>query len=213
MPFWLFFRNTLIITISVVVLSVVSNFIVAYGFSCINWPGRNKVFLVVLATLFLPFPVTLIPMFDLWATLGFVNTWGPLIIPALFAGGFFTFLLRQFMLQIPQDMLDAARVDGASEWSIAWKMVFPTSRPAITVVAIFSAVGTWNDFMGPLLYLQDESKQTLSIGMQMFRTMNADDVQFNLLMAASLIVILPLIILFFIFQRYFISGITLGGFK
>jgi multiple sugar transport system permease protein len=110
-------------------------------------------------------------------------------------------------------MLDAARVDGASEWSIAWKMVFPTSRPAITVVAIFSAVGTWNDFMGPLLYLQDESKQTLSIGMQMFRTMNADDVQFNLLMAASLIVILPLIILFFIFQRYFISGITLGGFK
>lgn len=213
MPFWLFFRNSAIITISVVVLSVISNFIVAYGFSCIDWPGRNKVFFIVLATLFLPFPVTLIPMFDMWAGLGFVNTWVPLILPALFAGGFFTFLLRQFMLQTPRDMLDAARIDGASEWSIAWRIVFPTARPAITVIAIFSAVGTWNDFMGPLIYLQDQSKQTLSIGMQVFRSVNSQDVPFNLLMAASFLVLLPLVILFFAFQRYFISGITLGGFK
>ncbi|MGO2311547.1 carbohydrate ABC transporter permease [Brachybacterium tyrofermentans] len=213
MPFWTFFRNTAIITISVVVFSVVSNFIVAYGFSCIEWPGRNKVFFIVLATLFLPFPVTLIPMFDMWAGLGFVNTWVPLIAPALFAGGFFTFLLRQFMLQTPKDMMDAARVDGASEWSIAWRIVFPTARPAVTVIAIFAAVGTWNDFMGPLIYLQDESKQTLSIGMQVFRSVNSQDIQFNLLMAASFLVLLPLVILFFMFQRYFISGITLGGFK
>ena len=213
MPFWTFFRNTAIITISVVVFSVVSNFIVAFGFACIEWPGRNKVFFVVLATLFLPFPVTLIPMFDMWAGLGFVNTWVPLIAPALFAGGFFTFLLRQFMLQTPKDMMDAARVDGASEWSIAWRIVFPTARPAVTVIAIFAAVGTWNDFMGPLIYLQDESKQTLSIGMQVFRSVNSQDIQFNLLMAASFLVLLPLVILFFMFQRYFISGITLGGFK
>ena len=213
MPFWTFFRNSLLITISVVVLSVISNFIVAYGFSCIDWPGRDKVFYIVLATLFLPFPVTLIPMFDMWASLGYVNTWVPLILPAMFGGGFFTFLLRQFMTQIPKDMLDAARVDGASEWKIAWKIVFPTARPAVTVIAIFSAVGTWNDFMGPLLYLQDQSKQTLAIGMQVFRTVNSQDVPFNLLMAASFLVLLPLIILFFLFQRYFISGITLGGFK
>ncbi|MGP9683245.1 carbohydrate ABC transporter permease [Brachybacterium sp. AOP3-A1-3] len=213
MPFWTFFRNTAIITISVVVFSVVSNFIVAYGFSCIEWPGRNKVFFIVLATLFLPFPVTLIPMFDMWAGLGFVNTWVPLIAPALFAGGFFTFLLRQFMLQTPKDMMDAARVDGASEWAIAWRIVFPTARPAVTVIAIFAAVGTWNDFMGPLIYLQDTSKQTLSIGMQVFRSVNSQDIQFNLLMAASFLVLLPLVILFFMFQRYFISGITLGGFK
>lgn len=213
MPFWLFFRNSAIITISVVLFSVISNFIVAYGFSCIEWPGRNKVFFIVLATLFLPFPVTLIPMFDMWAALGFVNTWVPLIAPALFAGGFFTFLLRQFMLQTPRDMLDAARVDGASEWSIAWRIVFPTARPAVTVIAIFAAVGTWNDFMGPLIYLQDQELQTLSIGMEVFRSVNAQDVQFNLLMAASFLVLLPLVILFFIFQRYFISGITLGGFK
>ena len=213
MPFWLFFRNSAIITISVVVFSVISNFIVAYGFSCIEWPGRNKVFFIVLATLFLPFPVTLIPMFDMWAAFGFVNTWVPLIAPALFAGGFFTFLLRQFMLQTPRDMLDAARVDGASEWSIAWRIVFPTARPAVTVIAIFAAVGTWNDFMGPLIYLQDQELQTLSIGMEVFRSVNAQDIQFNLLMAASFLVLLPLVILFFIFQRYFISGITLGGFK
>ncbi len=213
MPFWTFFRNSAIITISVVVFSVISNFVVAYGFACIDWPGRNKVFFIVLATLFLPFPVTLIPMFDMWAGLGFVNTWVPLIAPALFAGGFFTFLLRQFLLQVPRDMLDAARVDGASEWSIAWRIVFPTARPAVTVIAIFAAVGTWNDFMGPLIYLQDEEKQTLSIGMEVFRSVNSQDIQFNLLMAASFLVLLPLVILFFIFQRYFISGITLGGFK
>lgn len=213
MPFWTFFRNSAIITICVVVFSVVSNFIVAYGFACIDWPGRYKVFFIVLATLFLPFPVTLIPMFDMWAGLGFVNTFVPLIAPALFAGGFFTFLLRQFMLQTPRDMLDAARVDGASEWTIAWRIVFPTARPAVTVIAIFSAVGTWNDFMGPLIYLQDQSKQTLSIGMQVFRSVNSQDIQFNLLMAASFLVLLPLVILFFLFQRYFISGITLGGFK
>lgn len=213
MPFWLFFRNSAIITISVVVFSVISNFIVAYGFSCIDWPGRDKVFFVVLATLFLPFPVTLIPMFDMWAALGFVNTWVPLILPALFAGGFFTFLLRQFMLQTPRDMLDAARVDGASDWSIAWRIVFPATRPALTVVAIFAAVGTWNDFMGPLIYLQDRELQTLSIGMEVFRSVNAQDVPFSLLMAASFLVVLPLVILFFLFQRYFISGISLGGFK
>lgn len=213
MPFLTFFRNSVIITLAVVIFSVVSNFIVAYGFACVDWPGRDKVFYIVLATLFLPFPVTLIPMFDMWAGLGAVNTFVPLIAPALFAGGFFTFLLRQFLMQIPKDMLDAARVDGSSEWGIAWRVVFPNARPALTVVAIFAAVGTWNDFMGPLIYLQDPEKQTLSIGMQVFRSVNSEDVQFNLLMAASLLVVIPLIILFFAFQKYFVSGITLGGFK
>lgn len=213
MPFWQFFRNTVVITVLATAFSVVSNFIVAYGFSCIEWPGRDKVFYVVLATLFLPFPITLIPMFDLWANLGAVNTFIPLVVPNLFASAFFTFLLRQFLLQTPKDMLDAARLDGANEWRIAWRLVFPTARPAITAVAIFAAVGAWNDFMGPLIYLQDQSVQTLSIGMQAFRQTNQQDIQFNQLMAASLIVILPLILLFFIFQRYFIRGITLGGFK
>lgn len=213
MPFLQFFTNSAIITVSVVILAVVSNFIVAYGFACIDWPGRNKVFYVVIATLFLPFPVTLIPMFDMWARLGLVNTLFPLILPAMFASAFFTFLLRQFLLQVPIDMINAARVDGASEWRILWTLVFPTARPALTAVAIFSAVGAWNDFMGPLIYLQDQRVQTLSIGLQTFRSVNAQDVSFNQLMAASVLVILPLVILFFVFQRYFIRGITLGGFK
>jgi multiple sugar transport system permease protein len=213
MPFLQFFANSAIITISVVVLSVLSNFIVAYGFACIDWPGRDKVFYLVIATLFLPFPITLIPMFDLWARLGLVNTLFPLILPAAFGTAFFTFLLRQFLLQIPRDMLHAARVDGAGEWTILWSVVFPSCRPALGTVAIFAAVATWNDFMGPLIYLQDESVQTLSVGLQSFRSVHAQDVSFNQLMAASLLVILPLLILFFVFQRYFIRGIMIGGFK
>lgn len=213
MPFLQFFANTAIITISVVILSVLSNFIVAYGFACLNWPGRNIVFYFVIATLFLPFPITLIPMFDLWARLGLVNTLFPLIIPAAFGSAFFTFLLRQFLLQIPKDMLSAARVDGAGEWTILWRLVFPSCKPALTTVAIFAAVAAWNDFMGPLIYLQDESVQTLSIGLQTFRSVHAQDVAFNQLMAASFLVILPLVVLFFVFQRYFIRGITIGGFK
>lgn len=213
MPFLQFFANSAIITISVVIFSVISNFIIAYGFACIDWPGRNKVFYVVIATLFLPFPVTLIPMFDMWARLGAVNTLFPLIIPSMFGSAFFVFLLRQFLLQIPQDMLNAARIDGASEWAILWRLAFPSARPALTTVAIFAAVGAWNDFMGPLIYLQDTRVQTLSIGLQTFRSVNAQDIQFNQLMAASFLVILPLLLLFFVFQRYFIRGITIGGFK
>lgn len=213
MPFLTFFANSAIITISVVLLSVLSNFVIAYGFACIDWPGRDKVFYLVIATLFLPFPVTLIPMFDMWARLGLVNTLFPLIIPAAFGSAFYIFLLRQFLKQIPRAMLDAARVDGASEWTILWRLAFPTSLPALTTVAIFAAVGAWNDFMGPLIYLQDESVQTLSIGLQTFRSVNAQDVSFNQLMAASFLVILPLLILFFIFQRYFIRGISIGGIK
>lgn len=213
MPFWTFFRNTFVITGASVILAVLSNYIVAYGFACIEWRGRDKVFYIVIATLFLPFPVTLIPMFDLWANLGLVDTWAPLILPNMFAAAFYTFLLRQFLKQTPMDMLNAARVDGASEWRIAWKVVFPSARPALTAVAIFAAVGSWNDFMGPLIYLQDTNRQTLSIGLQMFRQVHSEDIQFNLLMAASLLVILPLLVLFFVFQRYFIRGITIGGFK
>jgi len=212
-PFWTMFANTVIITAASVVFAVVSNFLVAYGFACVDWPGRDKLFYVVLATLFLPFPVTLIPMFDLFANLGWVNTFLPLIVPHLFASAFYTFLLRQFLLQVPKDMLDAARVDGANEWKIAWRLVFPSALPALTAVAIFSAVAAWNDFLGPLVYLQDTKVQTLSVGLQYFRSTQTEDLQYNQLMAASVLVVLPLIVLFFVFQRYFLRGISLGGFK
>jgi len=186
--------------------------IVAYGFACIEWRGRDKVFYIVLATLFIPFPIAIIPTFDLFAWLGWINTFLPLVVPNFFASAFFVFLLRQFLLQVPRDNLDAARIDGASEWRILWQIVFPLARPAIAAVAIFAAVGAWNDFLGPLLYLQDQSLQTLSIGIQSFRQAN-QDVQVNLLMAASVMIVAPLIVLFFCFQNFFIRGITLGSFK
>ncbi|GAA2757114.1 carbohydrate ABC transporter permease [Actinopolymorpha rutila] len=210
-PFATYFGNSLLITVLSVIGSIISNLIVAYGFSCIDWRGRDKVFYVVLATLFIPFPIALIPTFDLFAWLHWINTLLPLVVPNFLGSAFFIFLLRQFLLQIPREHLDAARIDGASEARILWQVVFPMARPAVAAVAIFTAVGAWNDFLGPLLYLQDEAKQTLAIGIQAFRSTH--DVQFNLLMAASLMILAPLVILFFAAQKYFIRGITLGSFK
>lgn len=210
-PFVTYFTNSLLITVLSIIGSVVSNLVVAYGFACVTWRGRDKVFALVLATLFIPFPLAIIPIFDLFAWLGWINTYLPLVVPHFFASAFFVFLLRQFLLQIPRDHLDAARIDGASEWRICWQIVLPLARPAIAAVAIFTAVGSWNDFLGPLIYLQDDAVQTLSIGLQAFRS--AHDVQFNLLMAASVMIVAPLIVLFFAFQRYFIRGITLGSFR
>jgi len=210
-PFATYFSNSVIITVLGVIGSVVSNLIVAYGFACIDWRGRDKVFYIVLATLFIPFPIAIIPTFDLFAWLGWINTFLPLVVPHFLGSAFFVFLLRQFLLQVPREHLDAARVDGANEWQILWRVVFPMARPAVAAVAIFSAVGSWNDFMGPLLYLQDEAKQTLAIGLEAFRSTH--DVQFNLLMAASVMIVAPLVIMFFAFQKYFIRGITLGSFK
>ncbi|MEQ4205982.1 carbohydrate ABC transporter permease [Actinopolymorpha sp. B17G11] len=210
-PFATYFSNSVIITVLGVIGSVVSNLIVAYGFACIDWRGRDKVFYIVLATLFIPFPIAIIPTFDLFAWLGWINTFLPLVVPHFLASAFFVFLLRQFLLQVPREHLDAARVDGANEWQILWRVVFPMARPAVAAVAIFATVDSWNDFMGPLLYLQDEAKQTLAIGLEAFRSTH--DVQFNLLMAASVMIVAPLVILFFAFQKYFIRGITLGSFK
>lgn len=205
-PFLHYFLNTIIYTTLVVIGAVCSNLIVAYGFSCIEWPGRDLVFYLVLITIFIPFPIAIIPLFDLFAWLHWINTLLPLIVPAFLGSAFYIFLLRQFLLQLPKELLDAARIDGASEWHILWLVVMPMARPALAVVAILSGIAAWNDFMGPLIYLQDDNMHTLSIGLQVFRSTH--DVQFNLLMAASIMVILPIIILFFLCQRFFIEGIT-----
>jgi multiple sugar transport system permease protein len=210
-PFPHYFLNTVIYTSLVVVGAVCSNFIVAYGFSCIEWPGRDMIFYLVLITIFIPFPIAIIPLFDLFAWLHWINTLLPLVVPPFLGSAFYIFLLRQFLLQLPKELFEAARIDGASEWRILWQVVMPMAKPALGVVAILSGIGAWNDFMGPLIYLQDDSMHTLSIGLQVFRSTH--DVQFNLLMAASIMVILPIIILFFLCQRYFIEGITAVGVK
>ncbi|GHO49590.1 carbohydrate ABC transporter permease [Ktedonospora formicarum] len=210
-PFASYFVNSVLITALAVVGALVSNLIVAYGFSCIEWRGRDLVFYLVLATIFIPFPLAIIPQFDMFAWLHWINTYLPLVVPSFFASAFYTFMLRQFLLQIPRDLLDAARIDGASEWRILWQVVAPMARPALAAVGIFAAIGAWNDFMGPLIYLQDDALQTLSIGLQAFRSTH--DIQFNLLMGASVLVILPVTILFFVFQRFFIRGVTLGSIR
>ncbi len=210
-PFGTYFWNSFIISLFKVIGAVLSNMLVAYGFSCIEWPGRDKVFYLVIATLFLPFPVAMIPLFDLFATLKWVDSALPLVVPTFFASAFNVFLLRQFLLQVPRELSEAARIDGASEWQILWRIMFPLALPAIGVIAIFTAVDSWKDFMGPLIYIQNDAFRTLSIGLQFFR--KSHDIQFNLLMAASFLTILPLIALFLFFQRFFIRGMTVGSIR
>jgi multiple sugar transport system permease protein len=212
-PFWRFAWNTTAITLLTIAGSVISNPIIAYGFSRIEWPGRDKVFLVVLATVFMPFPVLIIALFDIFAKLGLLNTYWPLVLPMFFGQAFWIFLMRQFLLQIPKDLSDAARIDGANELQIFWQIILPQTLPALGVIAIFAGIHAWNDFLGPLIFLQDSSKYTLSIGLTFFQQQDSYDVQFNLLMAASALIVLPVIVMFLLFQKAFVEGITVGSLK
>lgn len=210
-PFGRYFLNSLLVTVVSMIGAVVSNLLVAYGFACIRWPGRDLVFYLVIATIFIPFPVAAIPLFDLFASLKWVDTLLPLTVPAFLGSAFYVFLLRQFLLQIPYDMIEAARIDGATELQILVRIVVPQARSALAVVALFAAIASWNDFMGPLIYVQNDALRTLAIGLQFFRTTH--DVQFNLLMAASLVAVLPIILLFLFFQRSFVKGVSMGGIR
>jgi ABC-type sugar transport system, permease component len=213
-PFLPYLENTIFYAALTVLGSVLSNFAIAYGFSRIKWPGRDLLFYPVIASvfIFIQFPVnpiTMVPMFSFFARLGLVNSFLPLILPTFFGNPFFIFLLRQFMLQIPADLSEAARIDGANEFQIMYRIILPLTRPALVVVALLAGVSAWNDFLGPLIYLQNDKLYTLSLGLTFFKTMHG--IQFNLLMAASCLVVLPVIAVFLFFQRFFIEGISLGG--
>jgi multiple sugar transport system permease protein len=211
-PFLEYARNTLYIATLAVTGTVVSNALVAYGFSRIDWKGRELLFRLTLATMMIPFPVLMVPTYGVFKELGWIGTFRPLWAPAWFAGAFNIFLLRQFFLTIPQELQDAARVDGASEFSIFTRVVLPLARPALAVVALFTFMAVWNDFLGPLIYLQDQRNFTLALGLQFYQSQHGGT-QWNLLMAASTIMVAPIIILFFFTQRTFIEGITLTGVK
>ena len=210
-PFFQFLQNTLTVTALTVLGAVISNPLIAYGFSRLEWPGRDKVFMLVLATVFIPFPVVIIALFDIFAKLGWINTFLPLVVPIFFGSAFWIFLMRQFLMQIPMEVSDAGRIDGANEFQVFSQLILPLTLPAVGVIGIFAALHAWNDFIGPLIYLQDESKYTLAIGLTFFRSQY--DVQFNLLMAASTLVVLPVVVIFLLFQRAFLEGITLGSVK
>ena len=228
--FWKFLWNTTFITGMTVVGVALTTPMVAYGFSRIPWPGRDKIFYLVLATVFIPFPALIIGLYDIFVDLGtmnlpaplnflegrWVNTFKPLIVPYFFCflpAPFWIFLLRQFFLQIPQELSDAAKLDGASELRILFQIIMPQSWPALIAVSMFAALHAWNDFLGPLIYLQDPDKYTLSVGLLSFSSQASHDIKFNLLMAASTLVILPVVALFLSFQRAFVGGITTGAFK
>jgi ABC-type glycerol-3-phosphate transport system permease component len=211
LPFARYAVNTLIIATLSVVGYTLSCTLVAYGFARLRAPGKDALFVVLLATLMLPYPVVMIPQYVIFSELNLVNTFWPLILPAFLGSPFYIFLLRQFFLQIPPDLEDAARIDGANILQTIWYVILPLARPAMVVVAIFSFQYAWNDFLAPLIYLQDQSKYTLMLGLSFFRS--SFQVNWAYLMAASLTIALPVILLFFIAQREFIEGITLGGIK
>jgi len=219
-PFGLYAVNSLVITVGATIGAVLSNTVIAYGFSRIQWPGRNKLFYLCIATIFLPYPVVLVALFDIFSKLpsfgiqgghSWINTFLPLIVPAFFGNPFYIFLMRQFMMGIPRELSDAARVDGASEIQTFWNVILPLTKPAVTVIGILAAVAAWNEFLLPLLYLQENDKYPLAIGLAFFTSEH--DVAYNLLMAASTLIVLPVVVVFILAQRYFIEGITVGGVK
>lgn len=212
MPFLIYLKNSVFISVLTIIGVVFSSSLVAYAFGCLQWPGRNALFVFVLATMMLPMQVTMIPLFVLFKQLGWLNTYKPLIVPSFFGGGAFNiFLLRQFFLGIPRDLLDAARIDGSSEFRIYWSIVLPLARPALATVAILTFMFSWNDFLGPLIYLSDKLKSTLALGLAMF--VGQHQTEWGILMAASVLMMLPMILIFFFFQKYFIKGFTMSGLK
>jgi len=212
MPFHLYLRNTCIITFVALVGQVMSSSVVAYGFARMRFPGRDFWFIVLLATIMLPPQVTLIPIFKIFTSIGWYDTFYPLTVPAFFGGGvFFIFLLRQFFLTIPLEMDEAAKIDGAGTFGIFWRIILPQAKPALATVAIFSFMWHWNDFLGPLIYLGDSNKRTLALALWAFQGEHATD--WHLLMAASTVIMFPLLVLFFTAQKYFIQGVVISGVK
>jgi multiple sugar transport system permease protein len=209
LPFLRFIINTALVTALGTLGAVVSSITVAFALARIQWPGRQVVFVVLLATMMLPGIVTLIPTFIIFTKIRWVGTFYPLWVPSWFAGGFYVFLLRQYMMTLPFELDEAAKMDGASNFRILWQIIVPLSGPAIASVAIFAFLAHYNDFLGPLIYISENQKYTIPLGLLWFQGRFGNF--WHLVMAASMISITPLIVLFFLAQRYFVQGIALTG--
>ena len=208
----LYARNTLLITLLSLIGVLVSSTIAAYGFARIPFRGRNAMFGVCLATMMIPFPVIMVPSYILFKHLGWVGTFLPLWVPAWFAGAFNVFLLRQFFMGLPKELEESAMLDGCSRWGCFWRIMLPLSKPALAVVALFHCLAVWNDLVGPLIYLSRKSQFTLALGLQ-FLQAKSGDTPWNQLMAASTLIVLPVVVLFVLAQRTFIRGIATTGLK
>ena len=215
-PIAQWFLNSFIIAGIAIPGAVITGALVAYSFARFDYPGRDLLFMVLLSTMMIPYEVTLIPQYLVFVQIHWINTFLPLTVPAWGGGGAFTiFLLRQFFMTIPRDLDDAASVDGATSFTILWNIIAPLSRPALATVAILLFLNTWNDFLGPFIYLNDPNLFTMSVGLRFFQTVpeSLNVPQDNLLMAATVIMSIPSLLLFFAAQRYFVRGIVMTGLK
>jgi multiple sugar transport system permease protein len=215
-PFLTFYMNSVIVTVLAVTGQVVSASMVAYGFARFQFPYRNALFMLVIATLIVPWEVTIIPSFLLYKYLGWLDTLKPLIVPSWFGGSpLYIFLLRQFFMTIPRDLDEAAEMDGANSFRVLWQILVPLCVPALTTVAIFGFLQHWNEFIQPLIFLNTQDNFTVSLGLRLFQTSPADpgEPKEHLLMAAAVIASLPCILLFFAAQRFFVRGIVMSGIK
>jgi ABC-type glycerol-3-phosphate transport system permease component len=214
-PFHIYFKNTMIIAVLNQVAILVTASFCAYGFARIRFPGRDLWFGIALATMMLPYFVTMVPQFIIFSRLGWMDSFKPLTIPYFFGGGAFNiFLFRQFFRTFPEELADAARIDGASEFGIFWRIFVPLATPAYITVAIFTFLFSWNDFIGPLLYINSPEKFTVAIGLATYRSaLGVGRTRWDLLMAASVAMTTPIVFLFFVLQRYFIKGVVMTGIK
>ena len=215
LPFWRYAANTLFITVFVLVGTLLSCSLAAYGFSRIRFRGRDTLFALCLSTMMLPGQVTMIPLYMLFVSLGWIDTYLPLIVPAFFGSPVYIFLLRQFFMTIPREYDEAAVLDGAGRFRIYWSIILPLARPALAVVALFTFVGTWNDFFGPLIYLNSPETATLTLGLSMLKSqvVGTGATQWHLLMAGAVLIMLPNVLIFFLAQKHFVKGITVGGLR
>lgn len=210
--FPLYLRNTLIVALLSVVGMVLSSAMVAYGFSRVRWRGRTAMFTLVLATMMIPFPVIMGPLYVIFSKLDWIGTLRPLWVPAWFGAAFNIFLLRQFFMGIPRDLDEAARLDGCGHWGIFWRIILPLSTPALAVVALFHLAYVWNDFLAPLIFLTHRDQFTLALGLQLYQS-KAGNTPWNLLMAASTMVVMPMLLVYLLTRRTFVQGLSGDGLK
>lgn len=219
-PMALFFRNSVILVLFAVIGEIISTSLVSFAFGRLHWWGRDLLFAVLVATLFLPAQMTIIPLFLIWREVGWLNTLLPLIVPSWFGHAFYIFLMRQFIMTIPFELDDAARIDGCGTFRIYWNIVVPLSKPALATIAIFSFQSKWNQFFEPLIYINDQQSMPLAVGVRMFRSAlmmpgggTSSNVSWSHLLAATVVMVIPIIVVFFLAQRVFIQGIVVSGVK
>jgi multiple sugar transport system permease protein len=211
LPFGRYALNTLIIAAASIVGHLLSCSLVAYGFARLRAPGKGYLFILLLSTLMLPYPVIMVPLFIIFARLGWINTFWPLILPTFFGNAFYIFLLRQAFMQVPAELEDAAHMDGANLLQVLRHIILPLSTPALATVAVFTFQASWNDFLAPLIFLHDQEHYTLMLGLSFFR--GSYQIQWAYLLAASLVIVLPVVLLYFAAQRAFVEGLAVGGVK